>query len=257
MQLQVIEQGLITVYSTDNGDKLVVARELHEGIESKRDFSTWIKKRITDCDLIENQDFIRLTQKVEANNATKIEYYLKLDTAKEVAMMERNEKGKQYRRYLIHVENKYKQLVYNTQNLSPELRLLINMEMEQKKMKEEVESVKKEASQVKAEIQDMKDTIILNPKASWRCETNRIISNICKGLNDYKSPKDQIYKALEERAKCKLDLRLNNLKARALSNGMAPSKVKKLNFLDVIGNDVRLKEIYIAIVKEFGIKNRV
>jgi anti-repressor protein len=38
---------------------------------------------------------------------------------------------------------------------------------------------------------------------------------------------------------------------------MAPSKVSQLNNLDVIANDVRLKEIYINIVKEMAIKNGV
>ena len=38
---------------------------------------------------------------------------------------------------------------------------------------------------------------------------------------------------------------------------MAPSKADKLNYLDVIANDTRLKEIYIAIVKEIAIKNDI
>ena len=38
---------------------------------------------------------------------------------------------------------------------------------------------------------------------------------------------------------------------------MAPSKVSQLNNLDVIANDVRLKEIYIAIVKEMAIKHGI
>lgn len=46
---------------------------------------------------------------MEANNATMIEYLIKLDTAKEMAMLEHNEKGKQVRRYFINVEKKYKE----------------------------------------------------------------------------------------------------------------------------------------------------
>lgn len=259
MKLTLIEQGLINVYESDIGTKVVIARELHEGLEVKSKFTDWIKKRIEDCDFIENEDYSHVSEKKETCTGAVVlrEYYLKIDAAKEVAMMERNDKGKQYRRYLIEVEKKYKQLAVDTQNLSPELKLLINMEMEQKKIKNQIESAKKETAAVREELKDMKDTIVINPKADWRQKTNQIIAKICRAMNDYKTPKDKVYSALEERGRCNLTMRLNNLKARALSNGMAPSKVKKLNALDVIANDTRLKEIYIAIVKEFAIKYRI
>jgi MinD superfamily P-loop ATPase len=48
----------------------VNARELHCYLESKQDFSTWIKKRIKDYGFIENIDFVRFHKKMEANNAT-------------------------------------------------------------------------------------------------------------------------------------------------------------------------------------------
>lgn len=60
-----------------------------------------------------------------------------------------------------------------------------------------------------------------------------------------------------ERAKCKLNVRLKNLQARAALNGIQPSRVKQFNNLDVIANDVKLKEIYISIIKEIAIKHGV
>ena len=71
----------------------VSARELHTFLESKQDFSTWIKNRISEYDFIENQDFVRFHKKMEANNATMIEYHITLDMAKELSMVERNETG--------------------------------------------------------------------------------------------------------------------------------------------------------------------
>ncbi len=116
--LTVIESGgLIKIYQTDKGEKVVNARELHQGLGSKQDFSTWIKKRLSECDALENEDYIRLHKKMEANNATIVEYILKLDIAKEMAMLERNEKGKEYRRYFIEVEKKYKQSLPSGENL--------------------------------------------------------------------------------------------------------------------------------------------
>ena len=64
----------------------VNARELWEQLESKRDFSTWIKARIEKFDFVEGEDCIRLHKKVEANNATLVEYIVTLDMAKELAI---------------------------------------------------------------------------------------------------------------------------------------------------------------------------
>ena len=76
-----------------NAVETVSARELHEFLESRQDFSTWIKNRIADYDFVENQDFVRFHKKMEANNATLIDYYITLDMAKELSMVERNETG--------------------------------------------------------------------------------------------------------------------------------------------------------------------
>ena len=105
--LMLIENGLIKVYKTNKDEYVVDGRELWKGLESKQDFSTWVKKRLSDCDVLENEDYFRFHKKMEANNATMIEYIIKLDTAKEMAMLEHNEIGKQYRRYMINIEKKY------------------------------------------------------------------------------------------------------------------------------------------------------
>jgi anti-repressor protein len=87
----------------------VNARELHCYLESKQDFSTWIKKRIKDYGFIENIDFVRFHKKMEANNATIIDYFITIDMAKELSMVERNQKGKKARQYFIQCEKQSKQ----------------------------------------------------------------------------------------------------------------------------------------------------
>lgn len=91
------------------------ARRLHEELGSKRDFSNWIQKRIDECDLIENKDFFsnKFVEKsilsgVQRGRPT-IEYDLTISAAKEVAMMERNAKGKELRRRLIQLEEQHAQ----------------------------------------------------------------------------------------------------------------------------------------------------
>ena len=109
-ELKVIENEIVPVYETEKGIKVVNGRELHEVLESKQDFSTWVKRRLAECDAEENEDFELLHNSVEQVSGTKyrIDYIIKLDTAKEMAMLERNDKGKQVRKYFIAVEKKYK-----------------------------------------------------------------------------------------------------------------------------------------------------
>lgn len=126
-KLQIIENDLVPVYETDKGIKVVNGRELHQALQSKQDFSTWVKRRLLECDAEEKEDFDRLHKKMEANNATMIEYLIKLDTAKEMAMLERNEKGKQVRKYFIEVERKYKEKSIDRSQLSPEIQALYGL----------------------------------------------------------------------------------------------------------------------------------
>ena len=85
-----------------NGKRAVSARELHRFLESKQDFSTWIKNRIEKYGFIEEVDFT--LHKFMEGKVWKHEYALTIDTAKEIAMVEGNEKGKQARRYFIECE---------------------------------------------------------------------------------------------------------------------------------------------------------
>lgn len=78
-----------------------------------------------ECESTENEDYEVLlkNEKNLIGGRPMQEYIIKLDTAKEMAMLERNEKGKQVRRYFIQVEKKYKQ--GGLEDLSPELKAVI------------------------------------------------------------------------------------------------------------------------------------
>ena len=99
--------------SAINGElqQTVNARELHAFLESKQDFSTWIKNRVEQYDFVENQDFLITLSKTPSGGRPSQEYYITLDTAKELAMVERNEKGKQARQYFIECEKKLREVV--------------------------------------------------------------------------------------------------------------------------------------------------
>ena len=89
----------------------VNARELHTFLEVGKDFSTWLKNRIEQYDFVENQDFVVFHKKGEnpQGGRPSNDYYITLDMAKELAMVERNEKGKQARQYFIECERKLRE----------------------------------------------------------------------------------------------------------------------------------------------------
>ncbi len=120
--LKIIENDLVPVYETSTGEKVVYGTELHKVLEVKSKFADWVKNRLNDCEASENEDFQTFSKNLEKGRPS-IDYIIKLDIAKEMAMLERNEKGKQVRRYFIQVEKKYKENALD--NLSPELRAVI------------------------------------------------------------------------------------------------------------------------------------
>lgn len=91
----------------------VNARELHAFLQNKRQFSDWIKQRISEYDFVENQDFVSFSQNCEKPKGGRptTEYAITLDMAKELSMVERNEQGKMARRYFIECERVARQLM--------------------------------------------------------------------------------------------------------------------------------------------------
>ncbi|EFG1407029.1 phage antirepressor Ant [Escherichia coli] len=90
---------------------LVNARDLHTFLGVGKRFASWITERIEEYGFVENQDYIAISQKREIGYGRgKKDYHLTLDTAKETAMVERNEKGRQIRRYFIECEKKLRNI---------------------------------------------------------------------------------------------------------------------------------------------------
>ena len=104
MDYKMIENEIIAIYENENKEKLVNARELHSVMKVGRDFTNWVKDRIKKYDFIENEDYILTLAKIgERQNVIKHEYYLTINMAKEIAMVENNEMGRKIRRYFIEV----------------------------------------------------------------------------------------------------------------------------------------------------------
>lgn len=141
--------------SEKDGKRAVSARDLHSFLESKRDFSNWIKDRIDKYDLVENVDYVVFNKFGENPNGGRpqIEYALTVDAAKELSMVEGNEKGKQARRYFIECERKLKES--GNEALSPAeviLRLAQRNVDNERKMRE----IERKQERLQSEIEDIR-----------------------------------------------------------------------------------------------------
>ena len=97
--------------------KSVSARELYDFLQVKSRFATWIKNRIQKYGFVKDLDFSFsiFLEKPKSRNGGRPsnEYILTLDMAKELSMVENNEKGREARRYFIQCEKALRQVVEN------------------------------------------------------------------------------------------------------------------------------------------------
>lgn len=82
------------------------ARDLHASLEVGRVFAAWIKGRIAEYGFVQGVDYevFSETGKNPLGGRAAKEYALTLDMAKELAMVENNERGRQVRRYFLQCE---------------------------------------------------------------------------------------------------------------------------------------------------------
>lgn len=133
-----------------NGMDLVDARKLHDALGSKRDFSAWVKDRISKYGFTNGEDFVTveydylgnpllsdMTTSDESDNqyVAKRDYFFTIDSSKELCMIENNEIGKIIRKYFIRCEKELKKL--SPTNYAEALRALAD-EVEKKEQAEKL-----------------------------------------------------------------------------------------------------------------------
>lgn len=96
---------LINVTLNDNQEPVVSGRQLHETLGVNSRYTTWFD-RMKEYGFTEGQDFLpNLGKSTGGRQAT--DHVIKLDMAKEIAMIQRTERGKQVRQYFIQVEKDF------------------------------------------------------------------------------------------------------------------------------------------------------
>lgn len=246
---------LIKVTTNENGDLLVSGRELHEGLEVKTRYDKWFERKVEKYNFVENIDFVTVVQKrptAQGNQTKFTDHALTIGTAKEMAMTENTKRGQEVRRYFIGIEEEYKQSRLDTSNLSPELQMFNGLFNAMAKQELATKAID-------AKVDNISEIVSLN-SIDWKKDTNQLINKIAKqrgGFEAYRDVRNEIYEELERRAKVLLKKRLTNKRRRMADEGVSKSKRDKLTIVDVISDDKKLIEIYLAVVKDFAIKHKV
>lgn len=99
---------LINVTLNENHEPVVSGRQLHEALGVKTKYADWFNRMI-DYGFTENQDFLLLKNEQQTGRGghNKVDHIIKLDMAKEIAMIQRTDKGKEVRTYFIQVEKDF------------------------------------------------------------------------------------------------------------------------------------------------------
>ena len=252
--LTIIENDLVPVYVTDTGEKVVYGTELHEVLKVKSKFADWIKNRLQDCDAIECEDFETFSKILEKGRPS-TEYLIRLDTAKEMAMLERNDIGKQVRKYFIEVEKRHKQAAIDRSQLSPQLQQFYALADGQAKMELEQKRQAEHLSRIEQTVTNMKE-IFGQPIGDWKAEINSRVREISQRSGiDYQALYNQLYSELETTAHCSLKRLQDNKVARMKKAGNTKTAIKDgTTKIAIIYEKPQLKAIFESIVKRYAMR---
>ena len=142
-------------------------------------------------------------------------------------------------------------------DLSPQLQVFVSMETRQKQLEAKQAQQDTAIADLGQRLTNTCEVIALD-KNSWRKDTQHLIAKIATatgdGCGNIRQVYEEIYKAVESRAGVALNIRLTNKRNRMAGEGVCRSKIDKLNKVDIIAEDKKLIEIYVAIVKELAVK---
>lgn len=231
---------------------LVSARELYLGLGlNKSQWARWYATNIVNNEFFHvGHDFVGVRRDVEGNNIQ--DFAVSLDFAKHIAMMARTEKSYQYRNYFIECEKK----VLEQSKPTCIEDILITQLQEMKALKGEVQAIKVESAKHKEELQGIREVVALN-STDWKADSKNLIVKMAHKLGGNQFIQDvykEVYTNLERRAACQLSIRKTNKQKKMALEGVCKSKINAVSNLEIIGEDKKLLECFLAIVKELAIK---
>ena len=137
-------QDIIPIFTSNfNGSQTqsIDARRLHEFLEVKTKFATWVQRKIQKHRFLENIDFVSVSQNRE-NGGKSIEYHFSTDMAKQISMLEDNQKGDEARLYFIAKEKQANNQMPKLPQIDSQFLLQIAQQMAEKEKLIELQSEK-------------------------------------------------------------------------------------------------------------------
>lgn len=194
-------------------------------------------------------DFFQESSYFDSNNQERPCYLITKKGCELVGNKMTGAKGVQFTASYVQKFNEMEEQQPRLEGLSPQLQLLINMEMKQKELERKVITTDNK-------LESIKEVVALS-HTNWRTDSTRIINKIAEKLggNNYiRELRNESYKLLNERIGVNLKQRLANKRIKMEENGASETKCKKTNYLDVIADDKKLINGYLLIIKELAIK---
>lgn len=214
----------IQVFENAEGKQCVSARELHEKLETTERFSKWWD-RFSSYGFEQNIDFMVCTKKYTANQfggeKEFTDYEITIEMAKQICMLQRSEKGREYREYFLQLEKAWN---------SPEAIMSRALQIANKTLEDAKNQVV--ILQEKVEIVEAKNEALASDVLTWadrkviQAIINKYGANILDGnfqlaWSEYK--KELLYK---------YSINLNSRKTAYFNNGGKESNLKVLNLLN-------------------------
>lgn len=255
------ELNLICIDGKWYADSREVAEML--GKEHKhllRDIDKYIKV-ISESPTLDSQNFfIKSSYKTEGNNKTYPYYKLTRKGCDMVANKLTGEKGILFTaEYVTRFEQMEKQLLMQQQKPLTQLDILEQSIKLMKEQQRRLEEHDNRLAKVENNIQQIKELEQINA-SNWRLYFGSVTRKIAKYYpcldmeNPYQAIRHEFYERLENEAHCNLNIRLKNKKERAYKAGLNKNKIKELNKLDIIEEDVRLINSAISVLKKMSIQ---
>ena len=250
----------------ENG--MTTAKKLYDFLElNPGNYARWCKSNILENPFAEEgNDYYSSCMKSEGKGNFADDFKLTAHFAKKLSMTQKNQKGEAARDYFTKVEDGAKEMTLRMQEMSPQLQVMINMELEQKRQAKEQERQAVELEQVKENQKVIAQALSRPVEKNFREWVNESLSMIAESNNypyigssqeRYRAVRAESYERLNRRRPCRLDLKVRNAKGNAANAGANNTQINAINKLTVIEADKDLRPVYESVIKEMLAAYRV
>lgn len=185
--LQIFNKDIIPVYTTDEGNKVVMGRELHEKLGIKDKYTDWMQRMIG-AGFIEGSDYFTLREKPKRKDGTempgeRINHIMTLDMAKHIAMIQRTPQGMAIRQKLIELEKSFSSPQIQAGSSLQALNLLVKSLNEQQdamnRLQVNVDAQSAAIEKLEEQNELNRQAFTMNP-GNWRENATAVVGSIVR-----------------------------------------------------------------------------